>query len=40
MESELASSGPRQPVFPTQPSEPMNLMLGLPGRQVMVTPLA
>ena len=40
MSGELASTAPRQPRLPTQPSVPMNLMLGLPGLQVIVTPLA
>ena len=38
---ELACTGPNpQPVLPTQPSVPMNLMLGFPGLQVITTPLA
>ena len=37
---ELASTCARQPMLPTQPSEPMNLMLGLPGLHVITTPFA
>ena len=36
---ELAPTAPRQPRLPTQPSVPRKLMLGVPGTQVMITPL-